>query len=111
MGSDVGELVHDGASTDYCPVVNVSLSGYAYIADEYAMVADVAVMGNVYIGHYQGVVSDAGNALAAGLGATVDSGALAYGDIVSYLYIGNLSLELEVLRLGTYYCTGEHTAT
>ena len=107
----MGELVHNGASADDGPVVDISFAGNAHIAYKYAMVTHMAVVSHVHVGHYQGVVSDAGNSLAAGLGAAVDGGALTDGDIVSYLDIGDLALELQVLGLGTDYRSGEHAAT
>jgi hypothetical protein len=56
------------------------------------------------------MVTDAGHALAAGLGATVDGSALADGDVITYFHIGDLAVKLEVLGDGADYGTGENLA-
>ena len=58
-------------------------------------------MRNVDIAHDQGIVSDAGDALATGTGAAVDGRALADGHPVADFDIGNLPVEFQVLRDGT----------
>ena len=102
MGTDVGELVHDGAAADNRPVVHLSLAGDAHIAHEDAVVADAAVVRDVHVRHNQGVAADLGHALAARLGAAVDGGALADGDVVANLHIGHFALKLQILRHGAH---------
>ena len=106
----MGELMNHGASSEYCPVVDVGLTCYAHIADENAVVSDTAIVGYVHIGHNESVIADLGHALAAGLCSTVDGCALAYVHAVANLNIGNLSVKLEVLRHGSDDSSGEHVA-
>jgi len=101
------ELMHLGASAYDGPVIHVRLSGYAYITHEYAVVAHAAVVRYMYVGHDESVAAYLGDSLAAGLGAAVDGSALAYGDMVADLYVGDLSVKFEVLGNGPHYCSGE----
>ena len=98
------------AAADDGPVVNVGLTGDTHVAHKYTVVTHAAIVRHVHVRHYKSVASDAGNPLAAGLGATVDGGALAYVHPVSYLHPGHLAVELEVLRDGAHHGSGEHIA-
>ena len=106
--ADAGELVYHGTSAEDGPIVYVCLAGDSYVAYEDAMVTDRTVVGYVDIGHNEDVVSDAGHALSAGLGSTVDGSAFADVDAVSDFDVSNLTVELEVLRDGSHNGTREN---
>jgi hypothetical protein len=97
-------------AANHAPVLNVRLSGKAGVTDKDAMIAYAAVVSHVDIGHYKGIASNLGKSLSAGLGAAVYGGALADVHAVSNLHPGVLSLKLEVLRDGSHYCSGKHSA-
>ena len=99
-----------GTTSQDGPVVDFRFSCYAYIAGKDAVVSDYTIVGDVHIGHNQGVAADPGDELAAGLGAPVDSGALAYGHVVTHLDIGNLPFVFQVLRDGTDHGAREYLA-
>jgi hypothetical protein len=54
------------------------------------------------------VIANLRDALSAGLGSAVDGSALTDGDIVAYLDVGYLPVELEVLGDGADYGAGEY---
>lgn len=56
------------------------------------------------------MVSYLGDTLSAGLGSSVDGGALADGHIVTDLDIGHFSIEFEILRDGSDHGAGEDFA-
>jgi hypothetical protein len=104
--ADLGKLVGFGTASDDSPVIDLGLSCQADIANEDAMVSDHAVVGYMGIRHYQGVVADFGNILAAGLGSAVDCRAFAYGNVVSQLDGSDFTIELEILWDSPDYSTG-----
>ena len=110
MLSDMGELMHHGASAENRPVVDIGLAGNSHVTHEDAMLAHAAVMRDMDIRHNEGVVADLGNAFSAGLGAAVDSSALADGHVIANLDVCDFTVELEILGNCRNDCAGEDFA-
>ena len=98
------------ASSQYCPVIDISLTCDAHITYENAVFSDGAVVCHVAVGHQEGIAAHFGHSLAAGLGTPVDGGALTNSHIVTEFHIGHLSVKLEVLRDSSHNGSGENAA-